>query len=80
KKLDALIPSEQAVSALEPAQRLDNAPAPKGHEVHPSGAVRDPDAALAAAIKDRDGDWYNLSVQEKDGRLVGTLKRRDAET
>ncbi|MBN6744673.1 DUF3560 domain-containing protein, partial [Acidithiobacillus sp. MC2.1] len=80
KKLDALMPPEQTVAAPEPAQRLDNAPAPKGHAVHPSDAIRDPGAALVAAIKDRDGDWYHLSVQENDGRLVGTLQRRDAET
>ena len=74
------MPPEQTVAAPEPAQRLDNAPAPKGHAVHPSDAIRDPSAALVAAVKDRDGDWYHLSVQENDGRLAGTLQRRDAET
>ncbi|ACH83540.1 DUF3560 domain-containing protein [Acidithiobacillus sp. 'AMD consortium'] len=85
KKLDALMPPEQvatlqAAAAPDSAPRLDNAPAPKGHAVNPSDAIRDPGAALVAAIKDRDGDWYHLSVQENDGRLVGTLQRRDAET
>ncbi|MBU2810584.1 DUF3560 domain-containing protein [Acidithiobacillus thiooxidans] len=80
KKLDALMPPEQAAAAPDSAHRLDNAPAPKSHAVNPSDAIRDPSAALAAAIKDRDGDWYQLSVQENDGRLVGTLQRRDAET
>lgn len=80
KKLDALMPPEQTVAAPEPVQRLDTVPVSQSPDVSPGIAVRDPSAALAAAIKDRDGDWYNLSVQENDGRLVGTLQRRDAET
>ncbi|MCR2829063.1 DUF3560 domain-containing protein [Acidithiobacillus ferrooxidans] len=80
KKLDALMPPEQTVAAPEPVQRLDTVPVSQSPDVSPGIAVRDPNAALAAAIKDRDGDWYNLSVQENDGRLVGTLQRRDAET
>lgn len=80
KKLDALMPPEQTVAAPEPVQRLDTVPVSQSPGVSPGIAVRDPSAALAAAIKDRDGDWYNLSVQENDGRLVGTLQRRDAET
>ncbi|WP_414041272.1 zincin-like metallopeptidase domain-containing protein [Acidithiobacillus sp. M4-SHS-6] len=77
---DALMPPEQAVAAPEPAQRLDTVPVSQSPDVSPGIAVRDPSAALAAAIKDRDGGWYNLSVQEKDDRLVGTLKRHGGQS
>ena len=85
KKLDALMPHEQVATvqvaaAPDSAPRLDNAPAPKGHAVNPSDAIRDPSAALVAAIKDRDGDWYHLSVQERNGLLAGTIQRRHSGT
>ena len=90
KKLDALMPPEQvatvqaaalqAAAAPDSAPRLDNAPAPKSHAVNPSDAIRDPGAALVAAIKDRDGDWYHLSVQERNGLLAGTIQRRHSGT
>ena len=48
--------------------------------ITPSVNERHEFPALEAGIKDRDGTWQNLSAYEKDGQLVGTLQRRDAET
>lgn len=44
------------------------------------GALQAAFPALESGIKDRDGVWHNLSIYEKDGRLTGTLQRRDPET
>ena len=36
--------------------------------------------ALEAGVRDRESVWHNLSLHEKDGKLVGTLQRRNVET
>ncbi|MBU2724049.1 DUF3560 domain-containing protein [Acidithiobacillus ferridurans] len=77
KKLDERMPPEQMVAAPESAPTPDIASAQK---VDREPNLRDPSAALEAAIKDRDGTWHNLSAYEKDRVLVGTLQRLNAET
>lgn len=47
--------------------------------IAPKAAEREQYPALEAGIKDQEGTWHNLSLHEKDGRLVGTLQRRDME-
>jgi hypothetical protein len=80
KQLDEMTPPEQAVAAPEATQKIASATVARSPDVHSGMVARDPGAALVSAIRDRDGDWYNLSVQENNGRLVGALQRRDAKT
>ncbi|MGC9215847.1 zincin-like metallopeptidase domain-containing protein, partial [Acidithiobacillus sp.] len=68
--------------------------APERHETHSrelsasapadqAVSVTDPqssrDGRLVSSVKGRDGAWYNLSVQEKGGQLIGALQRRGPE-
>lgn len=43
-------------------------------------AEREQYPALEAGVKDIDGNWHNLSLYEKEGKLVGSMQRRDMES
>ncbi|WP_312283677.1 hypothetical protein [Candidatus Igneacidithiobacillus taiwanensis] len=47
--------------------------------IAPKKAEREQYPALEAGVKDPEGNWHNLSLHEKEGRLVGTLQRREAD-
>jgi len=76
---------EQAMPTADPAA-IQEAPArelpagaPAGQAVSTADPQPSQDGRLVSSVKARDGAWYNLSVQEKSGQLMGALQRRGPE-